>query len=160
MFINRQLTILQFDINLFLIILSSGNQIALDKVAEEYRDTHKEREELLRQWEAILDQMKRRDGAIEATADELGTLKAEISERENALDEKKDFLNNEEGIYIFYKDIPVIRIYICCSKTCFITIKIRKYFITDKTLKIFPIFKVLPVIITFSVLILLKQFFL
>ncbi|KAI6647940.1 Coiled-coil domain-containing protein 39-like isoform X2 [Oopsacas minuta] len=74
-----------------------SNQIALDKVAEEYRDTHKEREELLKQWEAILDQMKRRDGSIELTAKELESVKTTISEQENALDQKKQFLLNEEG---------------------------------------------------------------
>lgn len=51
--------------------------------------------------------MKRRDGAIEGTADELETLKADISERENALDEKKEFLLNEEGCFVYF----VIRTY-------------------------------------------------
>ena len=48
--------------------------------------------------------MKRRDGAIELTADELETLKTEISGRENALDEKKEFLVNEEGCYTVNTD--------------------------------------------------------
>ena len=70
-------------------------------MAEEYRSTHGEREELLGQWEAILDQMKRRDLAIELTAEELDHVKTGISEQENALSEKKEFLTNEEGIFHF-----------------------------------------------------------
>ena len=84
---------------LFYDYLFIGNQIALDKVAEEYRGTHGDREELLGQWEAILDQMNRRDKAIELTAEELDLVKGRISEQETALGEKKEFLANEEGLY-------------------------------------------------------------
>ena len=66
-------------------------------MAEEYRATHKERTELLSQWESILEQMKRRDEAIQRTAEELEAVKKEISLQENALEEKKGFLDNEEG---------------------------------------------------------------
>ena len=43
-------------------------QIELDKTAEEFRKTHKERQDLIRQWENIIDQMQKRDNQIERSA--------------------------------------------------------------------------------------------
>ena len=43
-------------------------QIELDKTAEEFRKTHKDRQDLIRQWEAIIDQMQKRDNHIEKSA--------------------------------------------------------------------------------------------
>jgi len=43
-------------------------QIELDKTAEEFRKTHKDRQDLIRQWEAIIDQMQKRDNQIEKSA--------------------------------------------------------------------------------------------
>lgn len=43
-------------------------QVELDKTAEEFRKTHKDRQELIRQWENIIDQMQKRDQQIEASA--------------------------------------------------------------------------------------------
>jgi hypothetical protein len=43
-------------------------QIELDKTAEEFRKTHKERQDLIRQWENIIDQMQKRDNQIEKSA--------------------------------------------------------------------------------------------
>ena len=43
-------------------------QIELDKTAEEFRKTHKERRDLIKQWETIIDQMQKRDNQIEASA--------------------------------------------------------------------------------------------
>ena len=41
----------------------------MDKLAEEFRKAHLERQELLQQWEGTINQMKRRDAEIDASAD-------------------------------------------------------------------------------------------
>jgi hypothetical protein len=43
-------------------------QLELDKTAEEFRKTHKERQDLIKQWENIIDQMQKRDNQIDASA--------------------------------------------------------------------------------------------
>lgn len=43
-------------------------QVELDKTAEEFRRTHKERQEYIKQWENIIDQMQKRDQQIEMAA--------------------------------------------------------------------------------------------
>lgn len=43
-------------------------QVELDKTAEEFRKMHKERQELIKQWESIIDQMQKRDNQIEQSA--------------------------------------------------------------------------------------------
>ena len=41
-------------------------QLELDKTAEEFRKAHNERQELIRQWEATIEQMQRRDNEMDA----------------------------------------------------------------------------------------------
>ena len=43
-------------------------QVELDKTAEQFRKTHHERQEYIRQWEQIIDQMQKRDNQIESAA--------------------------------------------------------------------------------------------
>ena len=43
-------------------------KVELDKTAEEFRKTHKERQELIKQWEHIIEQMQKRDGDIDNSA--------------------------------------------------------------------------------------------
>ena len=43
-------------------------QIELDKTAEEFRQAHQERQELLHQWESTISQMKRRDSDMDKAA--------------------------------------------------------------------------------------------
>lgn len=43
-------------------------QVELDKTAEQFRKTHRERQEYIRQWEQIIDQMQKRDNQIESAA--------------------------------------------------------------------------------------------
>ncbi len=40
----------------------------LDKTAEEFRKMHKERQDLIKQWEIIIDQMQKRDNQIDEAA--------------------------------------------------------------------------------------------
>ena len=43
-------------------------QVELDKTAEDFRKAHKERQELIKQWEQIIEQMQKRDGEIDDSA--------------------------------------------------------------------------------------------
>jgi hypothetical protein len=43
-------------------------QVELDKTAEDFRNTHRERQEYIRQWEQIIEQMQKRDNQIENSA--------------------------------------------------------------------------------------------
>ena len=43
-------------------------QIELDKTADEFRSAHEEREVVVKQWEQIIDQMKRRDQEMDKCA--------------------------------------------------------------------------------------------
>ena len=44
------------------------SQIELDKTAEEFRNAHAERQELISQWEQTIDQMQRRDKEMDMLA--------------------------------------------------------------------------------------------
>lgn len=46
-----------------------ASQIELDKTAQAFRQVHKEREELIGQWEHTLEQMKRRDAEMDRCAE-------------------------------------------------------------------------------------------
>lgn len=43
-------------------------QIGLDKTAEEFRVAHRERQELIKQWEQTIDQMRKRDRDMDRCA--------------------------------------------------------------------------------------------
>jgi hypothetical protein len=47
---------------------TSTIQVELDKTAEEFRRMHRERQELIKQWEIIIDQMQKRDNQIDDAA--------------------------------------------------------------------------------------------
>ncbi|XP_038050649.1 coiled-coil domain-containing protein 39-like [Patiria miniata] len=70
-------------------------QLELDKTAEEFRKAHNDRQELIRQWEATIEQMQRRDKEMDMLADNLTQVKAEVFEHENNVKEKQQFLENE-----------------------------------------------------------------
>jgi predicted nucleic acid-binding Zn-ribbon protein len=65
------------------------SQIELDKTAESFRQAHHQREKLIEQWEQTIGQMKKRDGEIEQTAQELMALKVKQHEMDDALHEKQ-----------------------------------------------------------------------
>uniref|UniRef100_A0A8C5AZV0 Coiled-coil domain-containing protein 39 n=1 Tax=Gadus morhua TaxID=8049 RepID=A0A8C5AZV0_GADMO len=76
-----------------------STQIALDKSAENFRQAHQERQELLRQWENTIKQMKRRDTEIYdrwALLQQLAEVNQEGRARSAAVREKRDFLQTEE----------------------------------------------------------------
>ncbi|KAK2144272.1 hypothetical protein LSH36_772g01071 [Paralvinella palmiformis] len=70
-------------------------QIELDKTAEEFRNAHADRQELISQWEQTIDQMQRRDKEMDLLASQLARVKAEVRQREEIIKEKQQFLDNE-----------------------------------------------------------------
>jgi len=73
-------------------------QVELDKTAEEFRRTHKDRQELIRQWENIIQQMQRRDNDIDSSAQDLMRLNIEILNNKEELDKKKKFYEDQKSI--------------------------------------------------------------
>ncbi|KAM8805207.1 coiled-coil domain-containing protein 39 [Eudromia elegans] len=70
-------------------------QIELDKTAEDFRRVHRERQEVIRQWENAIEQMQRRDQQIDHCALLITEMKQEMREKETVLKEKTSFLINE-----------------------------------------------------------------
>ncbi|XP_021365244.1 coiled-coil domain-containing protein 39-like [Mizuhopecten yessoensis] len=70
-------------------------QIELDKTAEDFRQAHQERQELIEQWENTIEQMQRRDHEMDLLAAQLARVKAEVRRREEAIKEKMQFLEGE-----------------------------------------------------------------
>mmetsp|Transcript_12121 Transcript_12121/g.27996 ORF Transcript_12121/g.27996 Transcript_12121/m.27996 type:complete len:922 (-) Transcript_12121:343-3108(-) len=72
-------------------------QIELDKTAEDFRSLHRERQDLVVQWETAIDAMKRRDRTIQEGREKLMSIKEEVRDREEVLQEKKDFYLNQQA---------------------------------------------------------------
>ncbi|XP_070537855.1 coiled-coil domain-containing protein 39-like [Ptychodera flava] len=70
-------------------------QLELDKTAEEFRKAHNDRQELINQWEATIEQMQKRDHEMDLLAAELTKVKSEVRNRQEAVKEKQQFLENE-----------------------------------------------------------------
>jgi len=71
-------------------------QIELDKTAEDFKQLHAERQELVMQWEQAIEAMKRRDVTINETGEALVEKKQDIAELKRVLEEKKSFLEEQE----------------------------------------------------------------
>ncbi|XP_063772396.1 coiled-coil domain-containing protein 39 [Pseudophryne corroboree] len=84
-------------------------QVELDKTAEDFRKAHSERQQLIQQWENIIDQMQKRDRDIDQYALQLARVKQELRERENIIKEKIQFLNSEsENNQEYEKKISIV----------------------------------------------------
>lgn len=70
-------------------------QIELDKTAEDFKQLHSERQELVLQWEQAIETMKRRDKEINETGEQLVDKKKDIAELRRVLGEKKSFLEDQ-----------------------------------------------------------------
>ena len=74
------------------VLETQGSQIELDKAAEDFRLLHKERLELVRQWEESIIAMQRRDDNIRMAGEQFAALKDEIKKNVAMLTEKEEFL--------------------------------------------------------------------
>ncbi|XP_005105331.1 coiled-coil domain-containing protein 39 [Aplysia californica] len=72
------------------------SQIELDKIAEDFRKAHTERETLLSQWENTIEQMQRRDREMDILASQLAKAKQEVRRHNEMIREKQTFLENEQ----------------------------------------------------------------
>ncbi|XP_041261849.1 coiled-coil domain-containing protein 39 [Onychostruthus taczanowskii] len=70
-------------------------QMELDRAAEDFRRVHRERQEVIRQWENAIRQMQKRDQEIDQCALLIAEVKQEIRNKEILLREKTAFLVNE-----------------------------------------------------------------
>uniref|UniRef100_A0A8C9SXG9 Coiled-coil domain-containing protein 39 n=1 Tax=Scleropages formosus TaxID=113540 RepID=A0A8C9SXG9_SCLFO len=72
-----------------------SRSIALDKTAENFRQAHVERQELIQQWESTIEQMRKRDREMEQCSLMLAEVNQKVREREGLIKEKKKFLEGE-----------------------------------------------------------------
>ncbi|XP_041120137.1 coiled-coil domain-containing protein 39 isoform X2 [Polyodon spathula] len=71
------------------------SQIELDKIAEDFRKAHIERQDLIHQWENTIEQMQKRDEEMDQCSLLIAKVKQEIREREMVIKEKFNFLQSE-----------------------------------------------------------------
>lgn len=72
-------------------------QIELNKTAEDFRQLHTERQELVQQWDTAVAAMHRRDAAIQLATEMFATKKAELRQLRSALDSQAKFMDNEQA---------------------------------------------------------------
>ncbi len=72
-------------------------QIELNKTAEDFRQLHAERQELVQQWDTAVAAMHRRDAAIQLATEMFATKKAELRQLRSALDSQAKFMDNEQA---------------------------------------------------------------
>jgi len=70
-------------------------QLELDKISETFREAHKARQELLKQWESTIKQMQRRDVEMDQTSLQLMEEKMLIKKCQEGLKDNQAFLENE-----------------------------------------------------------------
>ena len=70
-------------------------QLELDRAAEDFRALHAERQDVVRQWEDVIESMKRRDAAILEASRDFAKRRKEIRARRAALAERARFLEQE-----------------------------------------------------------------
>ncbi|UJR21235.1 hypothetical protein I4U23_024330 [Adineta vaga] len=74
----------------------SSLEVELDKIAEGFRRSHYQRQQLIKQWETILTQMQRKDNDIDKLAHELIQIKIKFRSNEQAFNEQKVFYEREQ----------------------------------------------------------------
>ena len=75
---------------------TQSKQIELDKTAEDFRVLHRERQELVVQWEQAVEAMQSRDETIKRAHEEFAEAKRDLREKQEALNEKEEFLQTEQ----------------------------------------------------------------
>ena len=71
-------------------------QIELDKTAEDFRNLHRERVDLVSQWEQAVSAMQKRDEAIQRAHEEFVAAKRQLREKQEVLTEREAFLTTEQ----------------------------------------------------------------
>ncbi|CAF1269971.1 unnamed protein product [Adineta steineri] len=82
-----------------------GHEIELDKIANTFRRSHKQRQQLIQQWETILIQMQRKDYDIDKFSMELLQIKIISRTKEQELNEQKIFYEREQKNNIIMEKI-------------------------------------------------------
>ncbi|KAJ3043434.1 Coiled-coil domain-containing protein 39 [Rhizophlyctis rosea] len=72
-------------------------QIELDKTTEEFKRLHRERHDLIAQWEAAIDNMKKRDQDILDAQGRYQESKEKIKQKQAVIDEKQHFLDEQHA---------------------------------------------------------------
>ena len=68
---------------------TQAKQIELDKTAEEFRQLHRERQDLVRQWQEAIEAMKRRDTEIERAGEKFAAAKRDLQLQQEILEDTK-----------------------------------------------------------------------
>jgi chromosome segregation ATPase len=72
-------------------------QIELDKTGVEFRNLHKERQNLLHQWEETIGALEKRDAAISVVNDDIQRAETDVNYRLVVIKDKEKFLKEEVG---------------------------------------------------------------
>ncbi|TNN12671.1 Coiled-coil domain-containing protein [Schistosoma japonicum] len=72
------------------------NQIALDNLSKDVKHAYKQRDELIKQWENVINQMRQRDVELDYFTQRLNQLKSEVCEQKQLNKEKLNFLRSQE----------------------------------------------------------------
>lgn len=73
-----------------------AKQIELDKAADEFKTLHKDRQQLVEQWQDTIEAMKRRDADIARAGQEFAALRAQLEEQKTILRENKQRMQHHE----------------------------------------------------------------
>lgn len=76
---------------------TQAKQIELDKTAEEFRQLHAERQQLVRQWQEAIEAMRRRDDEIAAAGERFAQAKADIEEKQAILQDHVEQLKQQQN---------------------------------------------------------------
>jgi len=74
---------------------TQGAQLELDRAAEDFRTLHRERQDVVRQWEDVIESMKRRDVQIAEASRDFAQRRKEIRAKQALLAERTRFLDQE-----------------------------------------------------------------
>ena len=72
---------------------TQAKQIELDKTAEEFRQLHRERQDLVKQWQEAIEAMKRRDKEIERAGEKFAAAKRDLQLQQEILEDTKHLLD-------------------------------------------------------------------
>lgn len=73
---------------------TQAKQIELDKTAEEFRQRHRERQDVLRQWQDAVGQVKAREGDIQRAGETYAAAKTDVQRAQKALEAEKARLSS------------------------------------------------------------------